>query len=179
MQGGCLIPNKFTKTAERLRWLLVMGILAANLVLLAMGLAAGMVGGELTRWGLGAGGLDGWADLSQTLFSLVVGGAAAVATYLERRSILVTVGVFFTGILIGVGYLMAAHTFDPCVLGLWDSATAIGDISLCDSHGEIAQRFHLLLHATFGVLSAGIAAVIYRREDLFVWWPWSARSDTT
>jgi len=174
-----LIPNKFTKTAERLRWLLVMGILAANLVLVAMGLAAGIVGGELTKWGSGAGGLDGWADLSQTLFSLVVGGAAAVATYRERRSLLVAVAVFFTGLLIGVGYLVAAHIADPCVRGWWDSVTAIGDTSLCDSHGEIAQRFHLLLHATFGVLSAGIAAVIYRGAGLFVWWPWSVRSDTT
>jgi hypothetical protein len=173
------MPNRSTKTAERLRWLLVMGLLAANLVLLAMGLTAGIVGGELTTWGSGAGGLDGWADLSQTLFSLVVGGAAAVATYRERHSILVAVAVFLTGILIGVGYLVAAHIADPCELGWWDSATAIGDTSLCDSHGGVAQRFHLLLHATFGALSAGIAAVIYRRADLFVWWPWSARSDTT
>jgi hypothetical protein len=55
---------------------------------------------------------------------------------------------------------------DPCVRGWWDYYD--GDTSLCHSRGDIAQRFHLLLHATFGVLSAGIAAVIYRRADLSV-----------
>ncbi len=162
--------------AAMLRWLLVVGLLAGNLALLAMGLLAAAVGGGLTVWGSGAGGLDGWPDLSMTVFSLVVGVAAAAATYRERRSILIAVAVLATGFLIGTVYLMVAHLADPCDRNWWDSATTVGDTPLCSPFGDIAERFHLLLHATFGALAASAAALIYRRKSLFDWWPLLPRS---
>lgn len=62
--------------AVNLRRLLVLGLLAGTLVLFAMGSVAAVAGGGLAKLGSGAGGLDGWADLSMTLFSLGVGLAA-------------------------------------------------------------------------------------------------------
>jgi len=43
-------------TASRLRWLLVVGLLVYNLVLLALEAIAAAVGGELSDWGSGAVG---------------------------------------------------------------------------------------------------------------------------
>ena len=163
-------PNR-TLVAARLRWLLVMGLLAANVAFFTLGAIAAAVGGDLSEWGKGPGGLGGWADFSMTLFSFSVGLAAAVATFRERRSILVAGAVFATGLLVGTGFLTGGHLADPCDRGWWDGASAIGDAPLCDSLGDIALRFHLLLHGIFGVLSAGAAAFIYRRKNLFVWWP--------
>lgn len=49
-------------TAPNLRRLLVIGLLVGNLVFLTMGILAAALGGGLSDWGTGAGGLDGWAD---------------------------------------------------------------------------------------------------------------------
>jgi hypothetical protein len=150
----------------KLRFLLVGGLLAGTVVLFVMGSISGIVGGGLTDWGSGAGGLGGWADLSMTFFSLVVGLAAAVATFRARRSTRLAIAVFFTGLLIGVGYLNLAHLGDPCARGWWDASTTIGPTRLCAPRGDIADRFHLLLHGLFGVASAGLAVFIYRRKGL-------------
>lgn len=161
-------------TAARLRWLLVVGLLAANLLLLAMGLLAAGVGGGLTDWGSGAGGLGGWTDGLMTIFSVAVGFAAGVATFKEGRSIPVALTVMVTGLLIGVGYLIVAHLVDPCVNGWWDANSQIGSQPLCERFGSELNshtRFHLLLHAIVGVLSAWVAALIYRWRKLFAWWP--------
>ena len=156
--------------AVRLRWLLVIGLLMITTVWLAMGSIAGVVGGTLIKWGRGAGGLGGWADLSMTIFGLIIGLAAAIATFRVRRSVKLSVSVFFTGLLIGVGYLNVAHLFDPCDRGWWDSSSTVGNASLCSTYGDISVRFHLLLHGTFGVLSAAIAVFVYRRMDLLERW---------
>ncbi len=148
--------------AVKLRRLLVLGLLAWTLVLFAMGSLAAVVGGGLSDWGKGAGGLGGWADLSITLFSLGVGSAAGIATFRERRSIAASVAVFATGFLVGVGFLEGGHLLDPCVRGWWDFGTKVGDARLCLD--DIAVRFHLLLHATTGVTSASVAVLIYRRK---------------
>jgi hypothetical protein len=161
-------------SAARLRWLLVVGLLVANVVLLAMGSLAAALGGGLSSWGNGAGGLNGWADLSQTIFSLVIGVAAGVATFREGRAIPVAVAVFATGLLIGVGYLIGGHLMDPCDRGWWDARSRIGDQPLCERFGlelSVHTRFHLLLHATLGVLSCAVAVVLYRRTRLIGWWP--------
>jgi hypothetical protein len=157
--------------AARLRWLLVVGLLAANLLLFAMGSLAAVVGRGLSDWGDGAGGLGGWANELMTYFSYLVGLAAAIATFRERRTVLVAVAVFATGPLIGTGFLDAAHLLDPCARGWWDFSTTVGDTRVCSAQGEIAVRFHLLLHGAFGVLAAAAAAVIYKRTNLFSWWP--------
>jgi hypothetical protein len=154
--------------AVNLRWALVIGLLAWNLILFAMGSLAAAFGGGLSDWGKGAGGLDGWADLSMTIFSFAVGLPAAIATFREDRSISRAVGVFATGLLVGTGYLTGGHLVDPCDRGWWGFSTDLGDTRLCSSNGDIAIRFHLLLHATLGVVSALVAVVIYRRRNLFV-----------
>jgi hypothetical protein len=163
--------------APRLRWLLVIGLMAANLVVFAMGVLAAVVGGGLSDWGNGAGGLGGWADLSMTFFSFLIGLAAAIATFKERRAVLVSGAVFATGLLISTGFLEFGHLMDPCDRGWWDSSTTVGGERLCSPYGDIAVRFHLLLHGASGVLAAILAAVIYRRKNLFAWWPPEGRSN--
>lgn len=121
-------------------------------------------------WGNGAGGLDGWADGLETIFSLVVGAAAGIATIREGRSIWLAIGVGITGLLIGVGYLFVGHLVDPCDRGWWDSSTRFGDTAACAGRGDIAEQYHLLLHAILGVISAGVAALVYRHWRLFGWW---------
>lgn len=156
--------------AARLRWLLVVGLLCANAVWLSMGVIAAAFGGSFTDWGSGAGGLGGWPDLSQTIFSLLVGLAAAITTFRAGRRIRVAVIVFATGLLIGTVYLVGAHLADPCDRGWWDFDTKVGGARLCSSQGEIAQRFHLLLHGIAGVLAAAVAATLFRRTHLISWW---------
>jgi hypothetical protein len=157
--------------AARLRWLLVIGLLAANLLLFALGSLAAVVGRGLSDWGDGAGGLDGWANELTTYFGYLVGLAAAIATFRERRKVLVAVAVFATGPLISTGFLDAAHLLDPCARDWWDLTTTVGETPVCSVGGEIAVRFHLLLHGIFGVLAAAVAAVIYKRTNLINWWP--------
>jgi hypothetical protein len=154
-----------------LRWLLVVGLLAANLLFLAMGLLAAGVGGGLSNWGDGAGGLGGWPNEFMTFFSYLVGLAAAITTFMERRSVLLSVAVFATGLLISTVFLDVAHLADPCARGWWDFTTTMGDTRLCAPQGDINVRFHLLLHGAFGLFAAVVAAVIYRRKNLFNWWP--------
>jgi hypothetical protein len=148
-----------------------MGLLVWSLILFAMGALAAALGGGLSDWGSGAGGLDGWADLSITIFSFAVGLPAAIATFREDRSIGLAAGVFATGLVVGTGYLTGGHLIDPCDRGWWGFSTDLGGTKLCSSNGDIAVRFHLLLHATLGVVSALVAVVIYRRRNLFGWWP--------
>ncbi|MDH5521405.1 MAG: hypothetical protein OEZ14_12830 [Acidimicrobiia bacterium] len=162
-------------TAAKLRWLLVVGLLVANLLLFAMGSVAAIRGGELSDWGSGAGGLGGWPNEFMTYFSFVIGLAAGIATFRERRTILVAVGVFATGLIISTVFLDVAHLVDPCARNWWDFSTTVGDTRMCSPQGEVAVRFHLLLHGAFGALAAGMAAVIYRRKNLFDWWPPAAR----
>lgn len=158
-------------TAPRLRWLLVMGLLAGNLVVFALGVLAAVAGGGLSDWGEGAGGLDGWANEFMTYFSFLVGLAAAFATFRERRAVLVSGAVFATGLLISTGFLELGHVLDPCERGWWDLSTSVGDERVCSVQGEIAVRFHLLLHGASGALAATVAAITYRRANLFAWWP--------
>ena len=158
-------------TAVNLRWALVMGLLAWNLILFAMGSLAAALGGGLSDWGKGAGGLGGWADLSMTISSFAIGLPVAIATFRENRSVRLAVGVFATGLLVGTGYLEGGHLVDPCARAWWGFSTELGGTKLCSSNGDIAVRFHLLLHATVGVVAALVAVVIYRRRNLFGWWP--------
>jgi hypothetical protein len=162
-------------TAANLRWLLVIGLLAANLLLFAMGLLAAILGRGLSDWGRGAGGLGGWANEFMTYFSFVIGLAAGIATFRERRKVLVAVAVFVTGLIISTVFLDIAHIVDPCARNWWDFSTTLGDTRVCSGQGDVAVRFHLVLHGAFGALAAGTAAVIYRRKNLFEWWPPAGR----
>ena len=77
-------------TAPRLRWVLVVGLLVANSLFFALGVLAAVLGGSLSDWGEGAGGLGGGANELMTYFSFLVGFAAAIATFRERRAVLVS-----------------------------------------------------------------------------------------
>ena len=52
-----------------------------------------------------------------------------------------------------------------------DFDTKVGGARLCSGQGEIAQRFHLLLHGIAGVLAAAVAAALFHRTRLISWWP--------
>lgn len=171
------IDGQLLAAAPRLRWLLVIGLLVVNLLLLAVGSLAAIRGGALSDWGSGAGGLGGWPNEFMTYFSFAIGLAAGIATFKERRTFLVAVGVFATGLIISTVFLDVAHLADPCARNWWDFSTKVGNARMCSPQGDIAVRFHLLLHGAFGVLAAGTAAVIYRRKNLFDWWPPAARLD--
>ena len=157
--------------APRLRWLLVVGLLVANICFLALGALAAIAGGSYADLGSGAGGLGGWANELMSYFAILVGLAAAVTTVREGRSVLVGVAVFATGILVATGFLEVGHLLDPCARGWWGRTTTVGGAPLCSAQGEIALRFHLLLHGGSGVLAAGVAVAIHRRARLFEWWP--------
>ena len=47
-----------------------------------------------------------------TYFSFLIGLAAAIATFRERRAVLVSVAVFATGLLISTGTLEVGHLLD-------------------------------------------------------------------
>jgi hypothetical protein len=64
--------------------------------------------------------------------------------------------------------MLRASRFEALVGG---SSYEPTDHRLCSTRGDIFERFHLLLHATLGVLAACIAAFVYRRRRLFGWWP--------
>jgi len=60
-------------------------------------------------------------------------------------------GLTFIGpLIISFGYILIAHTFDPCENGLWDMSSRIGEtIALCERFGSginIHTRFHYLWH---------------------------------
>jgi hypothetical protein len=167
MAGG----SQRSVAAFRLRWLLVVGLLVINLVLLVMGSLAALVGGGLTDWGSGAGGLGGWADGSMTIFSLTFGLAAGTATFRAGGSIRLSVIVFATGILVGIGFLTGGHLLDPCARGWWEFNSKTGDTRLCSARHDIALQFHLLLHAIVGTASAVLALALYRGRDLIGRWP--------
>ncbi len=135
-------------------------------VMLALGMAAALVGGDLTSLGSGFGGLGFWSVI--VLGGLVVVGALAGSWLLavSRRpleALIVVAGPFA----VVVSYIYLAHLLDPCVLGLWQQGSSTGGVPLCetlDSGIGIHQRFHLLLHSLAGIPGLILFAVGLRRS---------------
>ena len=134
-------------------------------VMLALGTAAALVGGDLTSLGSGFGGLGFWSVA--VLGGLVVIGALAAGWLLAvSRRPLEALIVVAGPLAVVVSYIYLAHSLDPCVLGLWQQGSSTGGVPLCDTVGGIGihKRFHLLLHSLAGIPGLILFAVGLRRS---------------
>lgn len=135
-------------------------------VMLALGMAAALVGGDLTSLGSGFGGLGFWSVT--VLGGLVVVGALAASWLLAvSRRPLEALIVVAGPLAVVVSYVYLAHSLDPCVLGLWQQGSSTGGVPLCETVGSgigIHKRFHLLLHSLAGIPGLILFAVGLRRQ---------------
>ena len=172
-------------TTGRLCWLLPAGLIAWNAVLVVMGSLDAIRGEGLSDWGGGPGGLDGLAFLIQLVFGFGVGLIAAVAIVSVCRSagsVLIAVTVLAGSLLIPYAYLAGGHLVDPCTRAWWSESTQIRGAKLCEvyyessgpirgvTYTEISGQFHLVLHASVGMLAAVAAALALWRIRLFGGW---------
>lgn len=137
-------------------------------VMLALGMAAALVGGDLSSLGSGFGGL-GFGAVA-VLGGLVVVGVLAAGWLLavSRRPIEALIAVAGP-LTVLVSYVYLAHSLDPCVLGLWQQGSSTGGVPLCESVGSginIHRRFHLLLHSLAGIPGLLLFGVGLRRSAL-------------
>lgn len=139
--------------SRSLRWTIgsLVIVVAASLT---GGIAAAIAGGSLTDLGSGAGGLFGIPSILTTLIALLVATpvAAVVArdarhsTGWLRAGIVIAAGAW----IVAIGYIVVAHTVDPCANGWWDIRSRVGNQPLCERFGpglNLHTRFHLLAHA--------------------------------
>ena len=135
-------------------------------VMLALGMAAALVGGDLTSLGSGFGGLGFWSVA--VLGGLVVVGALAAGWLIAvSRRPLEALIVVAGPLAVVVSYVYLAHSLDPCVLGLWQQGSSTGGVPLCETVGSgigIHKRFHLLLHSLAGIPGLILFAVGLRRS---------------
>lgn len=135
-------------------------------VMLALGMAAALVGGDLTSLGSGFGGLGMWSVA--VLGGLVVVGVLAAGWLLAvSRRPLEALIVVAGPLAVVVSYVYLAHSLDPCVLGLWQQDSSTGGVPLCENVGSgigIHRRFHLLLHSLAGIPGLILFAVGLRRS---------------
>ena len=136
-----------TSGLARLGWRIILLVSGISLLL---GLLAALVGGSLTALGNGPGGGN---DIPDLVFSIsIILGLFLVFRGVIKREKTKTRWLFvFVGpLLISIGYILIAHTFDPCDNGLWDLSSRIGEsIPLCERFGSeinIHTRFHYLWH---------------------------------
>jgi hypothetical protein len=128
-------------------------ILLTGAISLLLGLLAALVGGRLTALGNGIGGGNGIPDLV-FLLAVLMGlpglfrGLVGVVRREKHQAKWLL--VFIGPLLISSGYILIAHALDPCLNGLWDLSSRIGDtIPLCERFGSeinIHTRFHYLWH---------------------------------
>lgn len=118
------------------------------------GLIAALIGGQVTEWGSGMGGGYAIPPLANTLALLLTLPALILGIMLlirKREGAVGRIWVFVGTFLIGFGYILIAHSFDPCIRGVWTSHSRLGDdIRLCERFGNelnIHTRFHLIWHA--------------------------------
>ncbi len=120
---------------------------------LFLGLLAAVVGGPLTALGNGIGGANGIPDLVFLIAVLLglpglIRGITGIIKkeYHQVKWVFVFAGPLF----ISTGYILIAHALDPCLNGLWDLSSRIGNtIPLCERFGpeiNIHTRFHYLWH---------------------------------
>ena len=115
------------------RWM-ILSLTVVIVLSVVAGVAATVVGGSLTRFGDGFGGLYGAPALLLTFIALMVGIPATIIVTKRlgpddrrlRAGVVVLVGVW----VIGVGYAQIAHSIDPCANGWWDARSRVGSRSL-------------------------------------------------
>ena len=136
-------------------------------VMLPLGMAAALVGGDLTSLGSGFGGLGFWSVT--VLGGLVVVAVLAAGWLLAvSRRPLEALIVVAGPLTVLVSYVYLAHSLDPCVLGLWQQGSSTGGVPLCETVGSgigIHRRFHLLLHSLAGIPGLILFAVGLRRSS--------------
>lgn len=134
-------------------------------VMLALGMAAALVGGDLTSLGSGFGGL-GFGAVAVLGGLVVVGVLAAGWLLAVSRRPLEALIVVAGPLVVLVSYVYLAHSLDPCVLGLWQQGSSTGGAPLCEAVGSglnIHRRFHLLLHSLAGIPGLILFGVGLRR----------------
>lgn len=135
-------------------------------VMLALGMAAALVGGDLTSLGSGFGGL-GFGAVAVLGGLVVVGVLAAGWLLAVSRRPLEALIVVAGPLVVLVSYVFLAHSLDPCVRGLWQQGSSTGGVPLCETVGSgigIHRRFHLLLHSLAGIPGLILFAVGLRRS---------------
>lgn len=135
-------------------------------VMLALGIAAALIGGDLSSLGSGFGGL-GFGAVA-VLGGLVVVGVLAACWLLavSRRPLEARI-VAAGPLVVLLSYVYLAHSLDPCVLGLWQQGSSTGGVPLCEAVGSgvnIHRRFHLLFHSLAGIPGLILFAVGLRRS---------------
>jgi hypothetical protein len=144
--------NNFFSTVNlaRLGWQIIRLDAGFSLIL---GLLAALAGGSLTFLGNGPGGGYGIPDLLFLLAALAgIPGLLRAIVGMRRgeRGTARWALVFIGPLLISFGYILIAHSLDPCLLGMWDLASRLGgNIPLCERFGpelNVHTRFHYLWH---------------------------------
>lgn len=140
---------KWTDRLAYASFLITVFTIAVSLIL---GLLAAIVGRSFTALGRGAGGAWGIPDLILTVVMLLalpsfIGGF--VALFRTRSHALNRMLAYIFPLIISGVYLIVAHGLDPCLSGVWDSASKVGAVALCERFGiefNVHTRFHLLWH---------------------------------
>lgn len=125
-------------------------ILIDSVISLFLGLLAALAGGSFTALGNGFGGGNGIPDLVFA-FPMLLGLFLVLRSVIKKEDKKSFWLFAFIGpLIISFGYVLIAHTFDPCYNGLWDMSSRIdGRIFLCERFGReinIHTRFHYLWH---------------------------------
>ena len=134
-------------------------------VMLALGIAAALVGGDLTSLGSGFGGL-GFGAVAVLGGLVIVGVLAAGWLLAVTRRPVEALTVVAGPLVVLLSYVLLAHSLDPCLLGLWQQGSSTGGVPLCEPVGSeinIHTRFHLLLHSLAGIPGLILFAVGLRR----------------
>lgn len=159
-------PNRGTRwqrRADRLARFAFQIMLITIVIGLALGLAAALTGGALTRLGSGPGGLWGVPDmiLIVTMLlgvpSLILGFVALSQRHWRDVARMLA---YFGPLVISAGYIIIPHILDPCARGVWGVFSAFRDIPLCERFGlelNVHTRFHLFWH----VAPTGILVAVY------------------
>jgi hypothetical protein len=136
-----------TSGAVSLGWRI---IILDSVISLLLGLLAALAGGSFTALGNGFGGGNGIPDLV-FLIPVLIGLFLIFRSVIKREdNKSFWLFAFIGPLIISIGYVQIAHTFDPCYNGLWDLSSRIdGRIALCERFGSeinIHTRFHYLWH---------------------------------
>lgn len=131
-------------------------------ICLILGLAAAVIGGSLSSFGDGPGGLWGIPGLVLFLLSLV-GVVSAIGI---RSDLPLTAATLIGPLVVAIAFFFIAHGLDPCVTGTWNLSTELGSGRACQFYGpylNVASRFHLLLHALVAVPATVLYWLVLKR----------------
>ncbi len=158
-----LEPARDDAAAARLVVAVITVVVAASFVL---GVVAAAVGGPLEALGNGFGGLQGVPALLLLVAALA---GPVVAWRSAQPRPWPAIGLWPLVVLMTFAFV--AHGIDPCVIGLLDGASRLGEQPLCERFGSdlnIHTRYHLLLHAAVAAVAVGAV-----RRWFPVWRVWS------